>query len=106
MRRARETKGVWKRRQTIVLRLRAASRGQVSWQVTGVGQGAYAKAHPLQVEVDKPESERGCFIHPKLYGQPKEKGIEWARHPEQMRQMQSLSNPSADGPKPPGGGDR
>ncbi|MGD0922773.1 MAG: hypothetical protein ABSA70_13550, partial [Terriglobia bacterium] len=28
---------------------------KVSWQVTGVRHDAYAKAHPLQVEVDKPE---------------------------------------------------
>jgi hypothetical protein len=61
---------------------------KVSWQVTGVRQDAYAKAHPLQVEVDKPDSERGYYIHPELYGQPKEKGIEWAQHPEMMREMQ------------------
>jgi hypothetical protein len=28
---------------------------KVSWQVTGVRHDAYAQAHPLQVEVDKPE---------------------------------------------------
>jgi hypothetical protein len=61
---------------------------KVSWQVAGVRQDAYAKAHPLQVEVDKPESERGYYIHPELYGQPKEKSIEWARHPGIMREMQ------------------
>ena len=62
---------------------------KVSWQVTGIRQDAYAKAHPLQVEVDKPEKERGYYIHPELYGQPKEKGVEWAHHPQQMRQLES-----------------
>jgi len=75
---------------------------KVSWQVTGVRQDAYAKAHPLQVEVDKPEKERGYYIHPELYGQPKEKGIDWARHPQEMRQLESGTKP----PEPAGGGVR
>jgi hypothetical protein len=73
---------------------------KVSWQVTGVRQDAYAKAHPLEVEVDKPESERGYYIHPELYGQPKEKGIEWAHNPQLMRQLESgtkLPEPAGDG---------
>ncbi len=54
---------------------------KVSWQVTGVRQDAYAKAHPLVVEEAKSESERGKYIHPELYGAPKEQSIGWARHP-------------------------
>lgn len=60
---------------------------KVSWQVTGVRQDAYARAHPLQVEVGKSEHERGFYIHPELYGAPEEKGMEWARYPEMMKQM-------------------
>ena len=60
---------------------------EVSWQVTGVRQDAYAKAHPLQVEVEKPERERGYYIHPELYGAGEEKQIEWARHPEMMKRI-------------------
>jgi hypothetical protein len=75
---------------------------KVSWQVTGVRQDAYAKAHPLEGEVDKPESERGYYIHPELYGQPKEKGIEWAHQRQQMRQLESGTKP----PAPPTGGVR
>src|SRR5215469_3151823 len=58
---------------------------EVCWQVTGVRQDPYAKAHPLQVEVDKPEREHGYYIHPELYGAPEERQIEWARHPETMK---------------------
>ncbi len=54
---------------------------KVSWQVTGVRQDAYAKAHPLVVEEAKSESERGKYIHPEVYGAPKEQSIGWARHP-------------------------
>jgi len=51
---------------------------KVSWQVTGVRQDAFARAHPLQVEVEKPANERGYYVHPELYGAGKEKSILWA----------------------------
>ena len=60
---------------------------KVSWQVTGVRQDAFARANPLQVEVEKPVNERGYYIHPELYGAGQEKSIEWAEHPEQMRKL-------------------
>lgn len=63
---------------------------EVSWQVTGVRQDAYAKANPLVVEEEKQESERGYYIHPELFGAPEEKGIEWARNPAWMRQAQKV----------------
>lgn len=59
---------------------------EVSWQVTGVRHDAFAKAHPLLVEEPKDAGLRGFYIHPELYGAPEEKQIEWARHPETMRQ--------------------
>jgi hypothetical protein len=49
---------------------------EVSWQVTGIRQDAYANAHRIQVEEDKPVAERGYYLHPELFGAPKEKGIE------------------------------
>ena len=48
---------------------------KVSWQVTGVRQDAYASAHPLQVEEDKPVSEQGLFLHPTELGQSETAGI-------------------------------
>jgi hypothetical protein len=70
--------------------------------VTGIRQDAYAKAHRIQVEEEKPQAEKGFYLHPELYGQPKEKGIEWAHHPELMRELQSRSAPTG----PAGGGVR
>jgi hypothetical protein len=64
-----------------------ASFTKVSWQVTGVRNDAFAKAHPLVVERSKPAAERGFYAHPELYGQPAEKQTQWARHPEAMRRM-------------------
>ena len=66
-----------------------ASRVKVSWQITAVRQDAYAKAHPLVVEEEKPANEKGFYQHPELYGQPAEKQTEWARHPGLMRQVKA-----------------
>jgi hypothetical protein len=63
--------------------------GEVSWQVTGIRHDAYAKAHPLVVEEKKNTRESGYYIHPELYGAPLEKQIEWARHPELMKQLKA-----------------
>ena len=63
---------------------------EVSWQVTGVRQDAYAKAHPLVVEQEKEARLRGFYIHPELYGAPPEKQIEWARHPQLMKRIQEI----------------
>jgi hypothetical protein len=62
---------------------------EVSWQVTGIRQDAWANAHRIPVEVDKSERERGYYIHPELYGAPEERGMEWARNPEMMRRMKA-----------------
>jgi trimeric autotransporter adhesin len=66
-----------------------ASRVKVSWQITAVRQDAYAKAHPLVVEEEKPAKEKGFYQHPELYGQPAEKQAEWAQHPGLMRQVKA-----------------
>jgi hypothetical protein len=50
---------------------------KVSWQVTGIRNDPYAKANPLEVEKVKPENERGKYLAPEVYGQPKEMGIHY-----------------------------
>jgi len=60
---------------------------KVSWQVTGVRQDAYMRAHPMKVEVEKSEKERDHYLRPELFDQPEEKSVEWARQPELMKQM-------------------
>jgi hypothetical protein len=47
----------------------------VSWQVTGIRQDAYANAHRIVVEEDKPPAERGAYLHPTELGQPELKGL-------------------------------
>jgi hypothetical protein len=62
---------------------------EVSWQVSGVRQDAYAKAHPMVVEEEKETRLRGYYIHPELFGAPAEKQIEWGRHPQIMQQAKA-----------------
>jgi hypothetical protein len=52
---------------------------EVSWQITGIRQDAYAKANPIVVEEDKLAEERGSYLQPEAHGQPAEKGIMQAR---------------------------
>jgi hypothetical protein len=58
-------------------------RVEVSWQVTGVRQDAYANAHRIPVEEDKPADERGHYLHPELFGQAEEKSVGWVQRPQQ-----------------------
>jgi hypothetical protein len=43
--------------------------GKVSWQVSGVRNDAWEKAHPMVVEADK-GAKRGQYLTPELYGAP------------------------------------
>ena len=70
---------------------------EVSWLLTGVRRDAWANAHRIAIEQEKPAAEQGTFLHPELYGQPEERGIEWARHPEAMKAIRESREES--GPK-------
>ncbi|MCI0387302.1 MAG: hypothetical protein MOB07_00815 [Acidobacteria bacterium] len=62
---------------------------KVSWQATGIRQDAYANKHRIPIEEVKSERERGYYLHPKVFDQPEEKSVEWARNPEMMRQIKN-----------------
>lgn len=48
---------------------------EVSWQVTGVRQDAWAQKNPMQVEKDKEPQNRGKMLYPEAYGLPASSGI-------------------------------
>ncbi|HEY1659826.1 MAG TPA: DNRLRE domain-containing protein [Candidatus Sulfotelmatobacter sp.] len=48
---------------------------KVSWQVTGIRQDAYANAHRIQVEEDKPAQDQGHYLHPELFGAGPEQAV-------------------------------
>ena len=56
---------------------------KVSWQVTGIRQDAWANAHRIPVEEDKPEDERGTYLSPVEHGQLAELGL----HRRRLREL-------------------
>jgi hypothetical protein len=75
-----------------------ASHVEVSWQVTAIRQDAYAKAHPLVVEQDKPAEERGHYRNPELFGQGIDKQIGYAKiNRRRLGAAGRTSEPSATG---------
>jgi hypothetical protein len=54
---------------------------EVSWTVTGIRQDAWANAHRIPVEVDKPEADRGHYMHPELFNHAGEPSIPSLHHP-------------------------
>ena len=66
---------------------------KVSWQVTGIRQDAYANLHRVRVEEEKAGIERGHYLHPEAFGQPNERGVEWAHRPELIRKIKEQQAP-------------
>jgi hypothetical protein len=58
---------------------------EVSWQITGIRKDAYAKAHRIPLEEMKSEQERGLYLHPEAFDQPAERGIQFVRRTEALR---------------------
>jgi hypothetical protein len=48
---------------------------ELSWQVTGIRQDAYANAYRIQVEEEKPPQEQGHYLHPELFGASEQQAI-------------------------------
>lgn len=58
---------------------------KVSWQVTGIRHDPWANEHRIAVREEKPPDERGYYLAPEVYGQPRSKDAFWAKHPELIR---------------------
>jgi len=48
---------------------------RVSWQVTGIRRDPWAVANRIAVEEEKTAEEKGRYLHPELWGRPKEEQI-------------------------------
>jgi hypothetical protein len=53
---------------------------KVSWQVTGIRHDAYADAHRIQTEVEKPPQDQGHYLHPELFGAAPKQAVGYAVH--------------------------
>jgi hypothetical protein len=60
---------------------------EVSWQVTGVRQDAFANKHRIPVEEEKSERDRGYYLHTDAFDKPEEKSIQWTQYPSIIRQI-------------------
>ena len=73
---------------------------EVSWQVTGIRQDAFANKNRIPVEEIKPDVERGYYLHPEAFDQPEERNVNWARDPERMRQLKQRGLEAEPMPQP------
>lgn len=58
---------------------------EISWQITGLRNDAYARAHPLSVEEAKPEFQRGYYLNPEAHGQPESLSVNHAPVPGRVK---------------------
>jgi len=63
---------------------------KVSWQVTGIRQDDYAKAHPIIPEVEKTGSERGKYLTPKEHGVSETLGINYERRQAMQQRLDQM----------------
>jgi hypothetical protein len=71
---------------------------KVSWQVTGIRKDSWAQAHPLTVDEEKPENERGYYHNPELYDQPLENSTLWKGNSELIRLLEERRDVSGARP--------
>ncbi len=64
---------------------------KVSWQVTGIRHDAYANKHRIPIEEQKPEEERGLFLHPDAFNQPEDKGVQFVKMTPQIEKTKAAS---------------
>ena len=63
---------------------------KVCWQVTGIRNDAWAQAHPFQAEEEKPDAEKGHYLHPRLFGHDLAKSVHWQRHQDTVKRNRAL----------------
>ncbi|MCX4808255.1 hypothetical protein OG594_42860 [Streptomyces sp. NBC_01214] len=69
---------------------------KVSWQVTGVRKDPYAAQNRIIPEEDKPEEERGLYLYPESYHQPRSRHINSERELAQEANQAQLTVQAAE----------
>jgi hypothetical protein len=57
---------------------------EVSWQVTGVRNDAFARSGRKQAEIEKPDSEKGFYMHPEVFDYGLEKSINYENEKDNL----------------------
>jgi hypothetical protein len=55
---------------------------RVSWEVKAIRNDLWVQRYGYQTEQEKEDEIKGKYLHPELYGQPKERGIHYRHEPE------------------------
>ncbi|OKI37113.1 hypothetical protein A6A29_41145 [Streptomyces sp. TSRI0281] len=69
---------------------------KVSWQVTGVRQDPYATRNRIVPEEDKPEEERGLYLHPDAYDQSLSQHVNFEREGAHEKSQSALKDQAAE----------
>ena len=54
---------------------------KVSWEVKAIRNDLWVQRYGYQTEQEKEDEIKGKYLHPELYGQPKERGIHYRPEP-------------------------
>jgi hypothetical protein len=67
---------------------------EVSWQVTGIRQDAFANANRIPVEVEKAPADRGRYLYPEAIGAPATARIGYEAVPPESEQIVHHQRPN------------
>jgi hypothetical protein len=67
---------------------------EVSWQVTGIRQDAFANANRIPVEAEKAPADRGRYLYPEAIGQPASARIGYEAPPPGSEQIAHHERPN------------
>ena len=60
-------------------------RVEVSWEVKGIRNDSYVQRYGYETEQEKDDEVKGKYIHPELYGMPKEYGVHYLPDADDQR---------------------
>ena len=63
---------------------------EVSWQVTGVRNDAYAKKNRVIPEQDKSDSEKGKYLNADAFGLPREESLHCVKSEEEIKKKEEV----------------
>ena len=73
---------------------------EISWQVTGIRNDAYARNHRIEVEVPKEGKEQGKYLFPEEHNQPESMGIRYKQHLKILQEQNSARSETHQGLDP------
>jgi hypothetical protein len=66
---------------------------KVSWEVKAIRNDLWVQRYGYQTEQEKEDAIKGKYLHPELYGQPKERGIHYRPEPEPLHPNEAPTKP-------------